>query len=54
MLLCLTWIPRPIAAVFGVKPIVHRNYNGSDIVLPDDPAQVITTGEHPYLKGKNW
>jgi tripeptide aminopeptidase len=33
-----------------VKPIVHRNFNGEDIVLPDDPSIVITTNEHPYLK----
>lgn len=33
----------------GVKPIVHRNYDGSDIVLPDDTTQVITVKEHPYL-----
>lgn len=36
----------------GVKPIVHKNYDGSDIVLPDDPSQIITTAEHPYLKKK--
>ncbi|HYE56837.1 MAG TPA: peptidase T [Chitinophagaceae bacterium] len=36
----------------NVKPIIHRNYDGSDIILPDDPAQVITTTEHPYLKKK--
>mgnify|MGYP001393593936 CR=1 FL=1 len=34
----------------GVKPILHRNYNGSDIVLPDDTSVVISTKEHPYLK----
>ena len=33
-----------------VKPILHRNYDGSDIVLPDDTSVVITTTEHPYLK----
>jgi tripeptide aminopeptidase len=33
----------------GVKPIVHRNYDGGDLVLPDDPAQVISPCEHPYL-----
>ena len=33
----------------GVKPIVHSNYNGGDIVLPDDPSQVISPVEHPYL-----
>jgi tripeptide aminopeptidase len=36
----------------NVKPVVHRNYRGEDLVLPDDPAQVITTKEHPYLASK--
>jgi tripeptide aminopeptidase len=36
----------------NVKPIVHRNYNGAPIVLPDDSTQVITTERHPYLKEK--
>lgn len=36
----------------NVKPIVHPNYNGSPIILPDDPSQVITTEMHPYLKEK--
>lgn len=36
----------------NVKPIVHRNYDGSPITLPDDPSQVITTERHPYLKEK--
>jgi tripeptide aminopeptidase len=35
-----------------VKPIVHRNYTGQPIVLPDDNNQVITTDRHPYLKEK--
>lgn len=34
----------------GVKPIVHENYDGSDLVLPEDVSQVITTTDHPYLK----
>lgn len=33
-----------------VKPILHKNYNGDDIVLPDDNTVVISTGNHPYLK----
>lgn len=33
-----------------VKPILHENYDGSDIVLPDDNAQVISISEFPYLK----
>lgn len=36
----------------GVKPLIHRNYNGEDIVLPDDCKQVIRVSEHPYLKKK--
>lgn len=35
-----------------VKPIVHRNYDGNPITLPDDNSQVITTDKHPYLKEK--
>jgi tripeptide aminopeptidase len=34
-----------------VKPIVHRNYQGGDIVLPGDPAQVITVAQNPLLAG---
>lgn len=36
----------------GVKPLVHKNYNGGNITLPDDPSQVITTADHPYLLKK--
>ena len=36
----------------GVVPIVHRNYDGRPIILPDDPGQVITTEMHPYLLEK--
>ena len=34
----------------NVKPILHKNYNGKDIVLPDDTAQVISKKDYPYLK----
>lgn len=37
----------------GVKPLVHRNYQGDTIVLPDDPTQVISETDHPYLKEKH-
>lgn len=33
----------------GVKPIVHRNYSGADIILPDDPTQVLRQSDSPYL-----
>lgn len=32
-----------------VKPILHKNYSGAPIVLPDDQTQVITIERHPYL-----
>jgi tripeptide aminopeptidase len=35
-----------------VKPIVHRNFDGSAITLPDDSSQVITIDKHTYLKEK--
>jgi tripeptide aminopeptidase len=34
----------------GVKPIVHRNYQGQDLVLPDDPTAVLRPADLPYLK----
>ncbi len=33
----------------GVKPLLHPAWDGSPIVLPDDPAQVLTIDRHPYL-----
>lgn len=37
----------------GVRPIVHRDYDGRDLVLPDDPAVVIRESEHPDLKAQH-
>lgn len=36
----------------NVKPILHRNYNGQPITLPDDPTQILRTEDHPYLLQK--
>ena len=33
----------------GVKPIVHRAYDGRDLVLPDDPSAVLRAAEIPIL-----
>jgi tripeptide aminopeptidase len=33
----------------GVKPILHKDYTGAPIILPDDNSQVITTEAYPYL-----
>ena len=34
----------------GVKPILHKDFTGAPIILPDDNSQVITTEAYPYLK----
>jgi len=34
----------------NIKPIVHKNYKGQDIILPDDKTQVLRMSEYPYLK----
>jgi len=34
----------------NVKPIVHANYQGQDLFLPDDPAVVVRLEEHPDLQ----
>src|ERR1700676_1666248 len=33
----------------NVKPIVHCNYDGKDIVLPGDPSKVLRVAEDPDL-----
>ncbi|MGE0813135.1 MAG: peptidase T [Vicinamibacterales bacterium] len=33
----------------NVMPIVHRAYDGRDLVLPDDPAAVLRVADCPYL-----
>jgi tripeptide aminopeptidase len=40
----------PEASGAGVKPIVHREWNGQDIVLPDDPTAVLRLSEIPALR----
>ncbi|SHM69789.1 peptidase T [Mucilaginibacter sp. OK098] len=36
----------------GVKPIVHKNYQGADLILPDDPLQIIKLKDYPDLKNQ--
>src|SRR5262245_31050820 len=45
----------PETSGHGVKPIVHENYNGEDIVLPGDTSKVLKVADTPELaklKGK--
>jgi tripeptide aminopeptidase len=40
----------PDASGKGVRPLLHQNYSGQDIVLPDDPTQVLRKSDFPYLE----
>lgn len=40
----------PAVSGANVNPIIHRNYQGGDIVLPNDKTQVITVAQNPDLK----
>jgi len=39
----------PDCSGYKVKPILHRSYDGNDIVLPDDTTQVLRMSNAPYL-----
>ena len=39
----------PDASGAGVKPLVHENYRGQDLVLPDDESIMIRMAEHKGL-----
>lgn len=40
----------PAVSGANVHPIIHKNYQGGDIVLPNDRTQVITVAQNPILK----
>jgi tripeptide aminopeptidase len=40
----------PDASGTGVRPLLHKNYSGQDIVLPDDASQVLRRSSFPYLE----
>jgi tripeptide aminopeptidase len=35
-----------------VRPIVHRAYDGRDLILPDDPSVVLRAADNPALAGR--
>ena len=39
----------PAVSGTNVNPIIHKNYQGGDIVLPNDTTQVISIEKHPRL-----
>jgi tripeptide aminopeptidase len=36
----------------NVKPLLHKHYNGQDLILPDDIFQIISPSKYPYLQTK--
>lgn len=40
----------PAVSGKDVKPVIHKNYQGGDIVLPGDSSKVIKADENPELK----
>jgi tripeptide aminopeptidase len=40
----------PDCSGYNVNPVIHKNYDGKDIILPKDNEQVIRFSEHPALK----
>lgn len=39
----------PDASGKNVSPVIHKNYQGGDIILPKDNSKVILAAEHPQL-----
>ena len=39
----------PAVTGLNVDPVIHKNYQGGDIVLPNDAMQVITVAQNPVL-----
>lgn len=39
----------PDCSGLNVKPIIHKNYQGEDLILPDNPSVIIKQKEHPDL-----
>ncbi len=42
----------PDAPGNNVYPVIHKNYQGGDIVLPNDNSQIIKTTDYPQLNTK--
>ncbi len=42
----------PDCSGLDVKPIIHRNYQGQDLILPDDESVILKMEEHKDLKAQ--
>ncbi len=50
--LCSHMDTSPDCSGKNVNPVVHKNYQGTDIVLPRDQTQVLKVEDHPDLKNQ--
>jgi tripeptide aminopeptidase len=50
--LCSHMDTSPDAPGKDVNPVIHKNYQGGDIILPQDKTQIIKEYEHPELKAQ--
>jgi len=50
--LCSHMDTSPDCSGKDVKPIIHPNYQGQDLMLPDDASQVLRLNEHPDLQAQ--
>ncbi|MBP7376050.1 MAG: peptidase T [Pyrinomonadaceae bacterium] len=41
----------PAVSGENINAVIHKNYQGGDIVLPNDKTQIITVAKNPALKG---
>lgn len=49
---CAHFDTTPDCSGKNVKPIVHKNYDGSDILLPDNKNEIVSPSKYPYLNEK--
>ncbi len=50
--LCSHMDTSPDCSGKNVKPIIHSNYDGGEITLPQDPSQLLRPQDHPELKNQ--
>lgn len=50
--LCSHMDTSPETSGANVKPVIHKNYNGGDIILPGDTAQILNSSKYPELKNQ--
>jgi tripeptide aminopeptidase len=52
VLFCSHLDTSPDCEAVNITPVIHRNYQGGDIVLPSDPPRILSPKDHPELLDK--